>query len=534
MATAVKNSPAPVLSAPSEDHVPLRTWICVLGVLLGCFMAVLDVVITNSSLRNIAGTLGASADEISWVPTSYLVAEIVVIPLTAWLSQAFSLKRYLLANSVLFLIFSILCGQARSLDLMILFRILQGFSGGVLIPLAFSVILGYLPRSKHPVGMAMFSITATFAPSVGPMIGGWLTDNYGWPFIFYLNIIPCSLLILSTWFTMDMQPTKLSVLKRGDWVGIGAMAIGLGSLEIVLEDGNRKDWFGDPVILRLACVALLFIVVFVINELRHKEPLIDLRLFARRNFGFGSVVNFALGMGLYGVIYILPVYLGQAQGYSAYQIGTVIIWLGLPQLVIIPFIPLLMKRFDPRKLIGFGMLLFGGSCFFTAFFNNDFSGPQLHIPLLIRALGQPFIMVPLSALATAGMAKGRETGAASALFNMLRNLGGSFAIAGLSTFLSLRERFHSARLGESVSMYADATRMRFQQLTERFVSSGLDPYSAQLSATKAMGRIVKQQAYFAAFNDCFLILGIVLLSSASVLFFMKRPQFGGGGGGGAH
>ena len=150
-----------------------------------------------------------------------------------------------------------------------------------------------------------------------------------------------------------MQPTKLSVLKRGDWVGIGAMAIGLGSLEIVLEDGNRKDWFGDPVILRLACVALLFIIIFVINELRHKEPLIDLRLFARRNFGFGSVVNFALGMGLYGVIYILPVYLGQAQGYSAFQIGTVIIWLGLPQLVIIPFIPLLMKRFDPRKLIGF-------------------------------------------------------------------------------------------------------------------------------------------------------------------------------------
>ena len=194
------------------------------------------------------------------------------------------------------------------------------------------------------------------------------------------------------------------------------MAIGLGSLEIVLEDGNRKDWFGNPDIVRLAWVAFLFLTVFVINELRNKEPLVDLKLFGRRNFGLGSVVNFALGMGLYGVIYILPVYLGQAQGYSAYQIGTVIIWLGLPQLVLIPFIPLLMKRIDPRILIGFGMLLFGSSCFMTAFFNKDFSGPQLHIPLLVRALGQPFIMVPLSALATAGMARGRETGAASALF----------------------------------------------------------------------------------------------------------------------
>ena len=414
---------------------------------------------------------------------------------------------------------------------MIFFRIMQGLSGGVLIPLAFSVILGYLPRSKHPVGMAMFSITATFAPSVGPLIGGWLTDNYGWPFIFYLNVIPCSILILSTWFTMDMQPTKLSILKRGDWIGIGSMAIGLGSLEIVLEDGNRKDWFGDPSIARLAWIAVIFTTIFVVNEIRQKEPLVDLKLFGRRNFGFGSVVNFALGMGLYGVIYILPVYLGQSQGYSAYQIGTVIIWLGLPQLVIIPFIPMLMKRIDSRKLIGFGMMLFGGSCFLTAFFNRDFSGPQLHIPLLVRALGQPFIMVPLSALATASMARGRETGAASALFNMLRNLGGSFAIAGLSTMLSIRERFHSARLGESVSMYADATRLRLQQLSGTFTANGVDSFSAQLTATKALGQTMQRQAYFLAFNDCFLVLGVVLLSSALALFLMKRPQFAGGGGG---
>lgn len=534
MPTATLNkTPAPTAGV-STDHVSLRTWICVLGVLLGCFMAVLDVVITNSSLRDIAGTLSASSDEISWVPTSYLVAEIVVIPLTAWLSQAFSLKKYLLANSVLFLSFSVLCGQAHSLELMILFRVLQGFSGGVLIPLAFSVILGYLPRSKHPVGMALFSITATFAPSVGPLIGGWLTDNYGWPFIFYLNIVPCTILILTTWFTMDPQPMRLEVLKQGDWVGIASMAIGLGSLEVVLEDGNRKDWFGDPYIAKLACVAVFFVLVFIVNELRQTEPLVDLRLFGRRNFGLGSVVNFALGMGLYGVIFILPVYLSQSQGYSAYQIGSVIIWLGLPQLVIIPFIPLLMKRFDSRKLIGFGMVFFGGSCFLTAFFNRDFSGPQLHVPLLIRAIGQPFIMVPLSALATAGMAKGRETGAASALFNMLRNLGGSFAIAGLSTLLSIRERFHSSRIGESVSIFASTTRLRMQQLTDSFIAGGADPYSAQLSATKQLGHLVQQQAYFLAFNDCFLVLGVVLLSSAIVLFFMRRPRLGEGGGGGAH
>jgi MFS transporter, DHA2 family, multidrug resistance protein len=522
--------PVPASQPHAADHVSTRTWLCVLGVLLGCFMAVLNIVLTNSSLRDIAGTLGASSDEISWVPTSYLVAEIVVIPLTAWLAQAFSLKRYLLVNSILFLFFSICCGQARSLELMIIFRILQGFSGGVLIPLSFSVILNYLPPSKHPVGMALFSITATFAPAIGPLIGGWLTDAYGWPFIFYLNVLPCLLLIAAVWFTMDAQPTQLALLKRGDWIGIISMAIGLGSLEIVLEDGNRKDWFGDPGIAHLTWIAIIFISIFVINELLHKEPLVDLRLFGRRNFGLGSMINVVLGMGLYGVIYLIPIYLGQMQGYNAFQIGTVIIWMGLPQLVIIPFIPTLMQRFDSRFLIGFGMLLFGGSCFLTSYFNRDFSGPQIHLPLLIRAIGQPFIMVPLSAVATAGMAKGRESGAASALFNMLRNMGGSFAIAGLSTLLSVRERFHSLRIGESVSIYSEATRDRLQHMTDFFMSRGADSVSAQASAVGSLGFAVRQQSFFLAYNDCFVALGFVLLASASVLFFMKKQKTTGGGG----
>ena len=258
-------------------------------------MAVLDIIVTNSSLRDIAGTLAASSDEISWVPTSYLVAEIVVIPLTAWLAAVFSLRNYLLVNSILFVVFSICCGQAHSLSMMILFRALQGFTGGVLIPLSFTVILTHLPPSKHAVGMAMFSVTAVFAPAVGPLIGGWLTDSYGWPYIFYLNIIPGILLVASVWFALDKEPMNLGLLKKGDWWGIATMAIGLASLEIVLEDGNRKDWFGDPEIVRLAWIAALAIISFVIIELRSKDPLVDLRLFGRRNFALGSVVNIVLG-----------------------------------------------------------------------------------------------------------------------------------------------------------------------------------------------------------------------------------------------
>jgi MFS transporter, DHA2 family, multidrug resistance protein len=511
----------------AEDHVSLRTWICVIGVLIGCFLAVLNIVVTNSSLRDIAGTLAASSDEISWIPTSYLVAEIVVIPLTAWLSAAFSLKKYLMVNSILFVVFSICCGQTRSLDLMILFRVLQGFTGGVLIPLSFVVILTYLPHSKQPVGMALFTVTATFAPAIGPLVGGWLTDNYGWPFIFYMNAVPGVLMIAAVALTMEKQPMELGLLKKGDWWGILTMAIGLAAFEIVLEDGNRKDWFGDPGIVKLAGTAAIFIPAFIIIELRQNEPLVDLRLFLRRNFGLGSIVNLALGIGLYGVVFILPLYLGQMHGYNASQIGTVLIWLGLPQLLVIPFVPKLMQLFDPRIIIGIGVLLFAGSSFFTDHFNANFAGPQFYLPLIVRALGQPLIMVPLSAVSTAGMAKGRESGAASALFNMMRNIGGSIGIAALSTLLSVRERFHSERIGESVTVYSFAAQQRLQASAAYFLAHGSDPYSAEKRAIGAIGGAVRRQAYLLAYGECFLALGCVLLASGTALLFMKRTKISG-------
>ena len=410
---------------------------------------------------------------------------------------------------------------------MILFRVAQGFTGGVLIPLSFVAILTYLPASKQPIGMALFTVTATFAPAVGPLIGGWLTDNYGWPFIFYMNAIPGALMIVAVWFTMEKQPMNLGLLKKGDWWGILTMAIGLAAFEIVLEDGNRKDWFGDPGIVKLAWTAAIFIPAFIIIELKQKEPLVDLRLFARRNFGLGSIVNVVLGIGLYGVVFILPLYLGQMHGYDASQIGSVLIWLGLPQLVVIPLVPKLMQLIDTRMIIGIGVLLFGGSSFLTAHLDSNFAGPQFYLPLIIRALGQPLIMVPLSAVTTAGMAKGRESGSASALFNMMRNIGGSIGIAGLSTLLSVRERFHSERIGESVTAFSGAVQQRLQQSGAYFYSEGSDPSSANLRAVSAIGGAVRRQAFLLAYSDCFLALGCVLLASAVALFFMKRAHISG-------
>nr|WP_242045056.1 MULTISPECIES: MDR family MFS transporter [unclassified Leptolyngbya] len=499
----------------------MKTWIGVFGTVLGAFMAVLDIQITNSSLRDIQAALGATLEEGSWISTSYLVAEIVVIPLTGWLSQIFSVRRYLLVNASLFILFSILCAFAWNLPSMIVFRALQGFTGGVLIPMAFTVLLTTLPPSKQPTGMALFGITATFAPSIGPTFGGWLTENFSWHYVFYINLIPGVLLLTAVWYAIDSRPMQLDRLRDGDWGGVIAMAIGLGSFQVVLEEGSRKDWFSSDLIVRLAVIAVIFLSIFFWIELTRRQPFIDLRLIKERNFGLASVINVALGLGLYGSVYILPLYLGQIQGYNALQIGEVLMWVGFPQLLVIPFVPRLMKIVDVRLLIGVGVSLFAVSCFMNSTFTNLTGMDQLRTALLVRAAGQPLIMVPLSTVATAGLAP-NQAGSASGLFNMMRNLGGSIGIAAIATLLTQRQQFHSNRLGESISNFNPATQERLNQLTQYFVSRGSDLASAQNQALAAIDNVVRREAYIQAFNDCFYFIGFALLvSGIAVLFFKK-------------
>ena len=525
--SALKNQPNtfPTQSSPS-DKVPLKTWIGIFGAMLGAFMAVLDIQITNSSLQQIEGALGATLEEGSWISTAYLVAEIVVIPLTGWLSQVFSVRWYLIVNSVLFLFFSICCAFAWNLGSMIVFRAGQGFTGGVLIPMAFTIVLTSLPPAKQPIGMAMFSITATFAPSIGPTIGGWLTDNFGWQYNFYLNIIPGLILIGIVMYAIPRQPLHLDRLKQGDWWGIVAMAIGLGSLEVVLEEGNRKDWFGSPLIVRLAVIAIIFITLFLWIELSRKKPFINLRLLLSRNFGIGSISGLALGLGLYGTVYLIPLYLGQIKNYSPMQIGEVIMWSGLPQLLLIPLLPKLMQRFDVRFLAAVGFSLFAVSCFMNSNMTHDTGIQELRWSQLVRALGQPLMILPLTSIATANIEKA-QAGSASGLFNMMRNLGGSVGIAALSTLLTRREQFHSQRVGEAVSLYSPQTQQRIDQLTQFFTSRGTDPSTAHNQALKAIANTIQREAYVMAYNDCFYFIGISLLVCGITLLFCKKVRAGG-------
>lgn len=526
---ATRKSQNPPAKSPSHlpsEQIPLKTWIGIMGAMLGAFMAVLDIQITNSSLEEIEGALGATLEEGSWISTSYLVAEVVVIPLTGWLSQVFSVRRYLLINATLFLFFSVCCAWAWNLPSMILFRAAQGFTGGVLIPMAFTIVLTTLPPAKQPIGMAMFTITATFAPSIGPTIGGWLTDNFGWEYNFYLNLIPGSLLLAAVWYAIPSQPMQLDRLKQGDWWGILSMAIGLASLEVVLEEGNRKDWFGSALIVRLAIIAGIFLTLFVWIELTRKRPFINLRLLLRRNFGIGCVTGLALGLGLYGSVYIVPLYLAQIKDYSPMQIGEVIMWSGLPQLVLIPFVPKLLQRFDIRLLAAVGFSLFAVSCFMNSTMTHDTGIQELRWSQLVRALGQPLIILPLTSIATANIEK-EQAGSASGLFNMMRNLGGSIGIAVLSTVLTRREQFHSNRIGEAVSLYNPETQQRIDQLTQFFISRGSDASTAYDQAIKAIGNIVRTESYVMAYNDCFYFMGIALLLSGIAIIFCKKVKAGG-------
>jgi len=517
MAMETSTTPAAPAIAPGSR----RAWIGTLGGMLGAFMAVLDIQITNASLRDISGAIGATLDESSWISIAYLVPEIVVIPLTAWIASVLGLRRYLLVTSVLFLVFSALCGQAWSLGSMIAFRAGQGFFGGALIPLGFTAVLQMLPPSRHAVGFALFGLSAIFAPSIGPSIGGWLTDNWGWEWNFYLNLLFGPVLFGAVWYGFPRTPVRWEKFREADGWGILLLSLGLGALTTLLEEGTRDDWFGSPFITRLAVLAAIALPLFVAWQLRAKKPVADLRLFAVRNFGLGSIVNLVLGASLYGSIFLLPLYLSSVQGYGSQDIGATLVWGGIPQLFIMPLLPWFMKRVDTRWLIVYGLLMFGVSCLLNTEMTADFAHDQLRWSLFIRALGQPFILVPVASLATSGLPAARVAGA-SGLFNMVRNLGGSIGIALLSALLTVRERFHSNRLGETVSVYNPLARERLAALTRHFTSAGSDATTAGQQAVVALDGIVRREATLMAFNDCFHVLGFVLIA-ATVAALLARP-----------
>lgn len=516
-----------------DRTMTMREWVAVLGGALGAFMAILDIQVTNASIREISGALNLEVAESGWISTAYLIAEIIVIPLTGFLSEVFGMRRYLIINCIGFLAASILCGVSWNMGSMIFFRAFQGFTGGTLIPLSFQLILSLMPEKQKPLGLTLFGLTVTLAPTLGPTLGGWLTDEYGWRFIFFINVVPGLLLISAMRWGLPDSPMRISRLKDFDLLSMVTLVIGLSSLTYMLEEGPREDWFDSNPIRYCLLAVILTLPVFVARQVTIEKPLLRLRLFAERNFALGTLVTALAGCALFSGIYGLSLYLGQIQDYSAAQIGKVLMWVGLPQIAVMPFVPWLMRKVDLRVLAGFGLLLFGWSNQMNSVLDLNYGGEQFQLSLLIRALGQPLFVIPLSVMAMAGIKK-EDSGDASSIFNVMRNLGASIGIALTSTLLVRQQSAHFARFSEAVSIHNFHIFEDLFTKENKLKGEGLSAVNARVEAAHEMLKNPMRDSVIQAFSDIFVVLTFILLVSVVAIAFLKktRPPEGPGAGGG--
>jgi len=508
-----------------QGELTLRDWLAVGGGILGAFMAILDIQITNASLAEIGGTIGATPSEGSWISTGYLMAEIVIIPLTGWLARTFGLRRFLSVASMAFVGFSVLCALSNSLPEMILWRAGQGITGGVLIPTAITIVRTRLPADKQPMGVAMFGMVATFAPAIGPTVGGWLTENWSWHYVFYLNVVPGIAAIAIQLYALDKERPHFGEFFQADWLGIAGMAIGFSSLIFVLEEGQREEWFDSRWIVAAAIASFIGIAVFLIAELTTDKPFINLRLFAKPAVGGSGILMAVFGATAFGSVYLIPSYLAQVQGYNAQQIGEVVMWSGIPQLFLLPVMPFLMKRVDPRLLVAGGLILFAVSCFINVDMSPDTAMDQLMLPQLLRAAGQPLATIPLTQLSVVGLTR-RDTADSAGITSVMRNLGASIGIAMLSTVVQIREQVHFSVIAEAMSQNSLRLQERLQSLGAMFGAHGVDANTAQLQGASLLASQVRQSATVMAYGDSFWILGVCIVASLATLLILRKPPKG--------
>ncbi len=508
---------------PIENALPdRRTWLGIIAGMIGGFMALLDIQVINASLNEILGELSATREEGSWITTAYLVAEVIVIPMTPLLTRAFGLRLYMVGTTIVFLLASTLCAWAWSLPSLIAFRTLQGFAGGALIPLTMTVVLVNAPEQRRR-GMALFALITTLAPAMGPTLGGLLSELHGWRAIFYVNWIPGLLMLAGLFYGLRPEARRLHMLLDADWLGIGFMALGLGCLTVVLEEGNSNDWFGSQLILAMTCLGVVGILGWLTTYALSDRPFIDLGLYRHRRFLIATTLTSISGMALYGTSFLMPLYLGQIPGYSPMQIGEVLMWVGLPQILVMPIGMVMANRIDNRIVCSIGLLLFGISCFMNVGIDATTGYDQLLWSQVIRALGQPLITLTLSNLAMQDM-DNNERLSATALYNMMRNLGGAVGIGLLSTTLTVREHFHSSRIGEAVTALSATTQARLDTLTNAFILHGIEPSRAQQMALKSIDQLIRREAYVMAYEDCFWIVGVILVSAVGLLWFLARTK----------
>jgi DHA2 family multidrug resistance protein len=523
--TAGGSGRAAAASAPDERIDP-RKLVAFLAMVFGMFMAILDIQIVSASLTEIQAGLAASADEIPWVQTAYLIAEVVMIPLSGFLSRALGTRILFAISASGFTAASLMCGLSSSMNEMIFWRAVQGFIGGGMIPTVFATAYIVFPRSKYAVVTPLIGLVATLAPTIGPTIGGYLTDQLSWHWLFFINVVPGIAVTIAALALIDFDKPHWALLETFDWVGLLSMAGFLGALEYVLEEGPRYDWLQDDTINLLAWVSGLSAAVFFVRVLTARHPIVDLRTFADRNFGLGSWLAFLLGIGLYGMTLIYPLYLARIRGYDALMIGETLFVSGLAMFLTAPVVGRLIGKVDLRLLVVAGSLVFALGTWQMTGVTTDWDFNELLWPQICRGVGLMLAMIPINNMALGTLPPERIKNA-SGLFNLMRNLGGAVGLAGINTALDDRTDLHLARLHEALTWSHPAALERLDMLTRHFQGSD----AAQM-ALKQLFQIAHQQGLAMAFADVFLMLTAIFVALAGLALLMHKPRSPGGAGGG--
>lgn len=515
-----------------EEKPKAGKWIVALTVMLPTFIEVMDTSVVNVSLPHIQGSMNAGVDEVTWVLTSYLVSNAIIIPITGWLASVFGRKNYLIFSLLLFTIASILCGAAPSLEILIVARILQGLGGGGLQPLSQAILLETFPRKEHGMAMAIFGMGVVMAPIIGPVVGGWITDNWSWRWVFYINL-PLGILavFMSILFIQDPAYIKRTVFKIDKW-GLFLLTVGLGSLQIVLDKGEREDWFQSDFIIILSILAVTALTLFVVVELFSEHPVVDLRVFKDQSFSAGTVIMFLGFFCLFGSIVLLPLYLQQLMGYTALWAGLVLGPGGFASFFIMPVAGILMRKgAKPRHLLIVGLAVTAYSQWLMSQFNLQADFASIAWPRFVQGFGLGLFFVPLSAATYANIPR-EQTGNASGIFNLVRNLGGSFGVAFSTTLLSQRAQVHQNFLSERITPFNPA----FQENYKRVMNFLQQKDGGEQSTGSLVYwyQEIMRQASMLSFNDTFFMLSIATAILIPVTFLLRRGRAGAPPGGGMH
>jgi DHA2 family multidrug resistance protein len=499
----------------------MNKWIVAITVMLPTLIEIVDTSVVNVSLDHIRGSLSAGIDESTWIITSYLVSNAIIIPMTAWLSRLLGRKRYLILSISLFTFSSLMCGSAWSLASLVIFRIFQGIGGGALQPLSQSILLETFPPEEHGMAMAVFGMGIMFGPIIGPLMGGWITDTWSWHWIFYINVPIGAISILLTMLVIFDPPYMERIRMKIDTWGLFFLAIGLGCLQVVLDKGQRDDWFSSHFIVWMSFISVSSLILFIVVEFFAEKPIVNLRVFRNLSFASGNTIMFFAFFNLFGSIVLLPIYLQTLMGYTSYLAGLVLGPGAIATLFVMPIAGRLVTKINPKALLAFGIVVAAYSVHLMSQFNLQADFYTIIWPRVVMGIGMGFLFIPLTTLTMSGIPK-EEMGNATAVFNLLRNLGGSFGVAFISTMLARKAQFHQFRLVDHLTPFSRNLQEALPQISQKLQGQGLIPSLSNQGSLTLIYRELLRQASMLSFNDAFYMLSVMMMLVLPLVLLMRK------------